>query len=292
MLRRASAATVATVAALVLCPAALAAHKDETATSGAVTATFSYDYRVNRYHVPEFSNLHVTVDRAGQRLVDVPLDDQCTEPGCSAWPAEFGAEGGQSVVVRDLDADDEPEVLVDLYTGGANCCFFTESWRYDEASNTYIEKVLRPGLSFPYTLRDLNKDGVPEFRTVDYRFAYKYGSNADTPRPLQIFDWDAGKLVDVTIAYPKAAARDAASLYRVYLHFRKQKDANLRGVMAAYLADSYNAHNSRTAWRRVIAAYHRGDLNRRFADEVGPFGKRFLRSVRLFLMKTGYVRRT
>ena len=195
------------------------------------------------------------------------------------------------MTVRDLDADDEPEVLFDLYTGGANCCYYSESFRFDATQNKYIEKVLRPGLSFPYTLKDLNKDGVPEFSTVDYRFAYKYGSNADTPRPVRVFDWDAGKLLDVTIAYPKLAARDAADLYRVYLKYRKQKEVNLRGVLAAYLADSYNAGNGRKAWRRVVAAYRRGDVNRRIPGDTGPFGKAYLKSLRSFLKKLGYLRR-
>ena len=207
--------------------------------------------------------------------------------GCSPWPA--GSAQVDSITVRDLDADGEPEVLVDLYTGGANCCFYSVSWRYDEVQNKYIQKTLRPGLSFPYTLKDLNHDGVPEFTSADYRFAYKYGSNADTPRPLRIFDWNHGRLVDVTIAYPRMAAREAADLWKTYLKYRS-KDVNLRGVIAAYLADSYNARNGRAAWRRVVAAYRRGDLDRKIPGDTGPFGRAFLKSLRVFLKKTGYLR--
>jgi hypothetical protein len=270
---------------------ASAATRTETDTAGNVTATFTYDYKRTQYGTYDFSRLHVTIDRAGVRMFDSDIGgEQCD--GCLAWPASQAAKGLSSVTVRDLDADGEPEVLVDLFSGGANCCWYSDSWRFDEAQNKYIEKLLRPGLSFPYTLKDIDQNGIPEFKTIDYRFAYKYGSNADTPRPLRIFNWNAGKLMDVTVAFPRLAAADAAEYYKGYLHYRKVKNVNVRGLLAAYLGSSYNAGNGRTAWRRVVAAYRRGDVDRKFKGEVGPFGKQYLQSVRRFLHKIGYLRRT
>ena len=265
---------------------AAAKSKTETATSGQVTATFSYNYKETRFGTHSFSNLKVTITRAGAVLLGELLGGECA--GCEPWPA--GGAQSDSIRARDLDNDGEPEILVELYTGGANCCFYTQSYRFNPATNLYIAKVLRPGLSFPYTLKDLNKDKVPEFKSVDYRFAYKYGSNADTPRPLRIFDWDAGKLVDVTLAYPGYAARDAADYYRGYLRYRKSKTINVRGLLAAYVASSYNAGNGAVAWRRVVAAYRRGEVDKKPGGEVGPFGRRYLTSLRSFLKKTGYLR--
>lgn len=290
MLRRWLLAALPAALVLAMPSSAFALHKDEVVTSGNTTATFSYDYKKSRFGGYDVESLHMAIDRAGQRLFDQDLATDCAA-SCDL-PAAIGVAAARSVTVRDLDGDGEPEVLADFYTGGANCCGYTESWRYDQATNSYIQKHLQPtGLSFEYVLKDLNNNGVPEFRSLDYRFAYHYGSNVDTPRPLRIYDWEAGKLVDVTIGYPKLAAREAASYYRLYLKFRKQKGVNLRGILAAYLADSYNARNGRAAWRRVVAAYHRGDLNKPAPDEAGPWGKAYLRSVRIFLKKTGYLRR-
>src|SRR4051795_9283533 len=264
---------------------ASAATRTETGSAGHVTATFTYDYNKTSFGSYDFSKLHLTIDRSGARLLDADVgEEQCK--GCLAWPASQAVKGLSSVTVRDLDADGEPEVLLDLYSGGANCCWYSESYRFDEAQNKYIQKTLRPGLSFPYTLKDIDHNRIPEFRTVDYRFAYKYGLNADTPRPLRIFNWGAGgKLVDVTVGFPRLAAVDAADYYKSYLHYRKVKDVNVRGLLAAYLADSYNARNGRVAWRRVVAAYRRGEVNKRFAGEAGPFGKAYLQSLRRFLKK-------
>ena len=279
----------AAVAALTLgASPALAATKTETDTSGQVTAGLSYDYKKTEFGTYDFSALHVTITRAGVVLLDQDVADVCD--ACEGWPASGAQKSLSSVTVRDLDADGEPEVLVDLYSGGANCCWYSISYRFDEVQNKYIAKVLRPGLSFPYTLKDIDRNGIPEFQTVDYRFAYKYGSNADTPRPVRIFNWDAGKLVDVTVAFPRVAAVDAADMYKGYLHYRKVKDVNVRGLLAAYLADSYNAGNGRVAWRRVVAAYRRGDVDRKFAGDAGPHGKAYLTSLRRFLKKLGYLR--
>ncbi len=279
------------LSALIFCFAAspaLALTKTETDIDGQVEANFSYNYKKTRFGTYDFSNTRVTITRAGEAITDDLLGKECSY--CEPWPASGAQSGLSSVNVVDLDADGEPEVLVDLFSGGANCCWYSMSYRFDETKNTYIPKLLRPGLSFPYTLKDLDKDGVPEFRSIDYRFAYKYGSNADTPRPLRIFDWNAGRLLDVTIGFPKLAAQDAADMYKGYLHFRKQKDANVRGLLAAYLADSYNAKNGKVAWKRVVAAYRRGDVDRRFGGEVGPFGRQYLTSLRSFMKKLGLLR--
>ena len=263
---------------------ASAATKTETASSGQVTATFTYDYTKTADGAYEFARLHVTIDRAGVRLVDQDVGSK------GDWPASAGQRGASSVKVRDLDGDGEPEVLVDLYTGGANCCWYSEGFRYDAAQNQYIETTLRPMTSFPYTLKDIDHNGTVEFKTGDYRFAYKYGTNVDTPRPLRLFDWNAGNLVDVTRQFPALAAADARDTYKAYLRYRKVKGDNVRGLLAAYAASSYNAGNGRVAWRRVVAAYRRGDVSKKADQEPGPHGRAYLTSLRRFLKKTGYLR--
>jgi hypothetical protein len=280
---------LATVAVLLIAAGpASALTKTETGASGQTSASLSYDYKKSKFGTYEYSALHVVVARGGAVLVDQDVADVCD--ACDGWPSSGAQRGVSSVTVRDLDADEEPEVLVDLFSGGANCCWYTISYRFDEVQNRYIAKALRPGLSFPYVLKDLDKDGAPEFRSVDYRFAYKYGSNVDTPRPLRIFQWKSGRLIDATLGFPKLAAADAADMYKGYLHYRKVKGANVRGLLAAYLADSYNAHNGRVAWRRVVAAYRRGEVDRKFKGDSGAFGKAYLISLRKFMKKTGYLR--
>src|SRR5436190_18410986 len=88
---------------------AAAATKTATSTSGQTTATLTYDYKRTSFGASDYSNLHVTIDRAGARLVD---QDVAGQP---VWPANGAQKGLSSVTVRDLDGDGEPEVLLDLY---------------------------------------------------------------------------------------------------------------------------------------------------------------------------------
>src|SRR5215212_9920800 len=100
MLLRALATALAT--ALVAAGPASAATRTETDTAGQVTANFTYDYKKTQFGTYDFANLHVTIDRAGVRLVDASLEDEQCD-GCASWPAGQAAPGTRSVTVRDLD---------------------------------------------------------------------------------------------------------------------------------------------------------------------------------------------
>src|SRR4051794_9945646 len=106
---------------LVLAAPAAAMTKTESDTSGDVTASLTYNYKTTRYGSYDFSSAHVTIVRAGQMLVDTDLGKECRY--CTPWPASGAQPGVSSVTVKDLDSDGESEVLIDLYSGGANCCW-------------------------------------------------------------------------------------------------------------------------------------------------------------------------
>src|SRR3954462_14675227 len=89
------------VALLAATAPASAATRTETSTSGNVTATFTYDYKKSSFGTYDFSALHVTIDRAGARMVDQNVADVCD--ACDGWPADMGSKARQSVTVRDLD---------------------------------------------------------------------------------------------------------------------------------------------------------------------------------------------
>src|SRR5256885_990630 len=106
-------AAVAALAAL----APAAAADTQTATAGPVAATLSYDHAPDSF---EYTNLQLTITRDGaQVLSGNPSFGDCQSPYCA--PGGFTDRG--SVFAKDLDGDGEPEVIVDLFTGGAHCCF-------------------------------------------------------------------------------------------------------------------------------------------------------------------------
>ena len=121
-MRRRATLALAAIAALIL--AAPASAEQHTAASGQVSATFSYD-PAGAY---QYWDLWLTVDRVGVTVFDESLDiSSCEEPYCMPG-GEFADDGG--VKVRDLDADGEPEVIADVFTGGAHCCVASEILRW------------------------------------------------------------------------------------------------------------------------------------------------------------------
>ena len=272
---------LALAAALVV--AAPAEAKTETVTSGPIAAQLSFD---EGGAGSGFQNVRIAVDRGGQRMVDEPIQKDCSF--CLVTPAGGGAEDSKSVFILDLEADAEPEVIVNLFTGGANCCFYSLVWRFDGVR--YQRHRLFPMGSFSFEAQNIDKSGPLELITQDYRFAYQYGSNVDTPRPVRILRFRAGRLVDVTRSFRAYPKNEAARLYRFYLRLRKEKNANVRGVFAAYVANEYNANRGRIAWRRLLGAYRRGDFRRKFDGDSGKFGRAYVTSLRRFLRRTGYIR--
>ena len=131
------------------------------------------------------------------------------------------------VTVRDLDGDGEPEVLIDLFTGGAHCCFYTVILRYD--GGTYRGTVAFWG-DPDYSLRaDLDRDGRPELVTADDRFAYAFTFYAASVLPIRIESYDHGTLTDVTSRFPSLVRAEAASLCAEYLKERGAGRATCAG---------------------------------------------------------------
>src|SRR5919201_7005766 len=169
----------AAVLAAVALVAAGSTHVVETATSASVQAQLSYDYDTQNY---AFSNVNLTISHSGTVVLNSPVRPLSSY--AETDPAWFGVH--KSVAVRNLDPGSEPEVLVDLYSGGAHCCWYTEAYRYVTSASTYLLKIHSWGNTF-YRLRDLDHDGLPEFVSSDDRFAYVFTSFAGSTFPVQIW---------------------------------------------------------------------------------------------------------
>jgi hypothetical protein len=269
------AAALVAVGALVLATAAQATT--ETATAGGVTAHLSYD-RTGDF---EYSNVRLQVDRQGRTALDAPVPPPCDQ--CRPTPAD----PGHSLTVTDLDRDGEPEVIVDQYTGGAHCCFVSVIYGYEAATGGYGHLV-QDWRDAGYTPKDLDGDGRPELVSADARFDYEFTAHVFSAFPIQIWRYRGGALADVTRAFPSAVRQDAKrklSFYRRIL--REPKDArDVRGALAAYVADRYLLGAPGRGWRLVLKARRRGQLR----GLGGPQDKRYVKRLRRFLRELGYVR--
>ena len=272
---------VAVALGAIAAPAAQAAPESKSASSNQVSATVEWDRTDSR----GVRNARVSITRAGATLVS----EQRVQPNCTRFC--WIPSGDEPVRLRDLNNDSEPEVLVDLYTGGAHCCSVLLIYEYDPTSNSY-ERLRRDFGNAGYVLRDVSGDGRLEFVTGDDRFSYLYTSYLESARPLLIYRYNpAGELVDVTRTAKAQIRRHRKSLFNFYKRLRREGDLDLRGVLAAWQADNYLLGRGAAArgWKTLRAAERRGELRKRTTNS-GPSGKRYLRSLRSNLKRFGYIR--
>jgi hypothetical protein len=249
-----------------------------TASSGAVQATLTWA-------AAQYGNKdpHLVVTRAGAAVFDgtpVVAGSPCSEDGCV-----FAASGKRDAPLQvvDLDADGEPEVLVDAYTGGAHCCALTEILRFDGTAYTPSEASWG---NIGYDLKDLDGDGRPEFVSLDDAFSYAFGSFAGSYHPPLVLDYDAtakGLFSDVTRRFPALARKNAKDALHTLARARRQHFETL-GVVAAYVADLYLLGRGREVRPYLARARGRGDL--RTANGRAP--RSFESKLLAFLHKQGY----
>lgn len=254
--------------------------QSQSARLGSTEARLSYRERSGAYpwvrlRIARSGN--VLFDAAPKRLRECRT---CGYEGPLVW-----TRPGRALHVRNLDGDREPEVFVDLYWGGVHCCFYTDVYRYLPRLPAYRLTVGFWGNLQPKVV-DLDRDGRPEFRTGDDRFAYVFSCFACSAFPIRIFRFDHGRFVDVTRGFPNLVRRDAAQLWPSYrAELRKPGVVrSVGGILPAWLADQYLLGRGPAGWPVVRRAVRRGEL-RSFEQP-----RTYLRKVRFFLRHTGYIR--
>jgi hypothetical protein len=275
--------TVPLIAAMlaVLPAAASAKLKSETASSGPVSAVLTYN--VGPGFVFDVTGTHLAITNAGAKLLDIDVPEPCK--GCGIAPAGAGGGTAKSLQVADLDGDGQPEVLLDIYTGGAHCCL--DTWIYRLSGSSYIGTPAQwgdPG----YGLKDLNGDGIPELRSADDRFAYEFTSFAESWLPPMVMQFRAGKLTDVTRRFPGAVRADIKRILRVY-NSKNRRKFDLRGAVAAYVADQCLLGHCSTGWKLVRSARRQGLVNGLGKGDPWPRGARYVKALRKFLKHNGYL---
>ena len=254
----------------------------ETATSGAVTATFTYAKKAIR-DAPfggRYRNLHLKVARAGEVAYDkkVRVPD-CAEPYCI--PAGYKES---SVRATDLNGDGEPEVLLDVYTGGAHCCIWSLVLAWN--GSAYRSRT-QDWLDVGYQLTDTDNDGKQEFVSADARFAYEFASFAGSGFPVSILNFDPAQgFVDVTGRFPDAIRHDRDEWWKSYL--KQRKHGETLGVLAAWAADEARLGRFPSALKKIRTLQKQGKLDGGISG-LGPTAKKFPAALEKFLKKLDYL---
>lgn len=250
-----------------------------TRQEGPIRVTVSYDEE-NR--CPD-DTAQVVIQRRDRTVLDTTI-----EPGA----CRLVGAGGDGILIRDLDGDQEPEIILDWFSGGAHCCFFSLIYRYDAAANQYQSSPQSWGHT-SYKLKDVDGDRRPEFHSADNGFAYQFAAFAESAMPIQIWHYDQGQFLDVTRQYPNEVYGDAFRWWQMFQARQRTcvpgtQDPCGEGILAAYVATKALLNQTDDAWTRVRQAY-RGDgctLDGCRDHEA------FFRDVQAFLRDRGYISST
>jgi hypothetical protein len=271
--RIAAALAVALGAVVVTTADAAPKPRVERARTGIVEAVLSYAYDPATFR---FSRQRLVIAREGATRFSRPLG-RPPSPGGQAQPANYFSHR-RSVSVRDLDGDAEPEVVVDLYWGGAHCCWYSQFYRWLAGKGMYRTLVHVWG-NLPYRLRDVDGDGIGELVAHDDRFAYAFASFADSSWPIRILRYRPGRLAVVTKAFPGAIERDAARQWRAAQRAGRANE----GILAAWAADECLLG----AKRKAFATLERLGRQGRLRGDERPAA--YLAHLRRFLQRAGYL---
>lgn len=263
-------------ASALLAPAALATT--QTATGGAVTATFTFSGQF-----PTFSGLHLTIAQSGSVLYDQPVSSKWCGSICA--PLATAAKT-PSVHVIDLDHTGQPNVVLDLYTGGAHCCTIEQIFTFDPGTMTYGMVERDFGDPVPQ-IEDLGRTGHFEFVGADDAFAYAFTDFAASGMPLQILSFSNGRFSDVTGSYRALIAKDATRWLKAFKSSARGHYVDTVGIIAAWAADEYRLGKVAAANKFLHRQARAGHLNSPLGRSVAQ-GQKFVTRLQKFLRRHGY----
>jgi hypothetical protein len=271
--RTLSVIVVAVVALLTVSAVAGAQTSSQSASAGGVTATFTYSGSGLTV-----TNPRLRIIRGGQTAYDQPVQSSVCDTQCG--PGAFGAHQSSVRVIR-LEPGGQPNVILELFSGGANCCFSDQVFSYSPITGTYL-KTERNFVSAGATLRRLGTARRWRFVSADDGFKFAFTDGADSGEPIQIWSFAGRRFHDVTRHYPKLIAADAARWLKLFNHHV----SNGVGLIAAWAADEELLGHDKLVQSTLAAEARHGRL--RDGGTGGATGKRFITQLNRLLRHLGY----
>ena len=253
----------------------------EVVRSGDTEAVLSYDKSTDRYGMVTYANMTLEISRAGSILYDQAVPRYGPSQPL-VWPFDYPKK---AISLRHLDGPGPPEVVLNLYWGGAHCCEWTRVYHYDPATDSYtVSQHLwgDPG----YKLEQIGTQLL--FVSADDRFAYAFTDFADSVMPIQLWSYTAGNWQNVTRAHKPLIRREAAQFWQAYLAAARQR-REPRGILAAWAADEFALGQRAQTTAQLEALARSGALNSVLSGVDTPSDPHaYVQALLRFLHKNGY----
>lgn len=223
------------------------------------------------------SRLHLTVTKSGSVVLDTPVVSRL-QGASELQPGGYGKN--KTLSFRELDGDSTPELLLDLFTGGAHCCWIEQVYDLTSATPRKTE------ISFADAGATLvSASGQTLFRSDDDSFAYEFTDYADSGEPIRLWAYAHDRFSDVTRQFPGLIRKDAAFWWSGY-RARLKTHEDERGILSAWAADEAMLGNAAQAKQTLLKIADKGSLDWGFGLAKGTS---YVRNLWTFLKHEGYL---
>ena len=177
----------------------------------------------------------------------------------------FYADPPVAVQIAELDPSNQnPEVVVSFYSGGAHCCSDTSV--VTSSADGSVWKTVDVGEfdGSPLLATDLDGDGRYEIETRDNAFLYAFGCYACSEAPLEILTVEDGAVKTVTTE-PRFKPAHAAYLKSM---IENAPDEDVNGYLAGYVGEKILLGEGKQAWQLMLKYYDKAsDLGLETCDK-------------------------
>jgi hypothetical protein len=243
--------TAALLAAL-LTPAAAVA-KSVTVSSGALTAKLTYT--PGKFETD--SNVAIRITDGSTLLYSGAAAGDCAK-FCEVVP--------HPVSLVNLESGPS-DVVLEVSSGGAHCCFSYLIYSPAKAGNWYTQTNFESGNAGAKFV-DLNHDGIDEIETADNNFAYRFSDYAESAMPLEVLTYANHHFTNVTRQYPALLSQDAKLWWGYYV---KDHDSGRAGLIAAWAADEWNLGQRAHAYKVLAGEIGNSHITLKFYNQLTSF---------------------
>ena len=202
-----------------------------------------------------------------------------------------------------------PEVLLSSYTGGAHCCNKTNVLTSDASGKKWKEVVAKAGNGAffdgsPQPATDPTKSGRYVIVNWDNRFNYQFSSYASSRAPIQIWQLNGDRFVDVS-RRPEYQFLYRRELKEMNAWLKKKPSKfEINGFLAGYVATKALLGEFIDGWTQMLKYYDSEGPNSDWGLRDCPAGydnnnrckgkeivyDSFPQALRAFLIQTGYIK--
>jgi hypothetical protein len=244
--------------------------------SAGLTATFSYHGTSPMSHHP-----HLIISDDGKVVYNRAVTSAWCGKECS--PNTI-AENRTVVHIVRLGSG-PPSVVLDLYSGGAHCCFIEQV--YSLGANSMNVRKSEYNFGNPGVRLMKLRSGGEGFLSANNAFAYEFTDFAASGMPIEIFDVSHNAFHNVTTDYPSLIRKDAEQWIRA---FRAQAGTHYQdtvGVIAAWAADEDMLGHTTAVAKFLVTQAGLGHLNSALSP-IEASGQKYVVALQKFLRNHGY----